>query len=191
MKLLEERTTQSKNEMEIAESLDELRELNRRTVALDYDSMFEKFAEEKRNAELAEEKRDEEFVKSIFSKDDAGDKIKRLHDESDDEQEEGTVKKVSRLENATDHLVEKKSIAEKAVWEKSIGTLSNKRGGLGVLVKKKAPVSLEAPKQSNTEKTVSTKEIPSVGATSSKPSLPSSGSNALGLLGNYSGSESD
>ena len=67
MKLLEERTTQSKNEMEIAESLDELRELNRRTVALDYDSMFEKFAEEKRNAELAEEQRDEEFVKSIFS----------------------------------------------------------------------------------------------------------------------------
>ena len=70
MKLLEERTTQSKNEMEIAESLDELRELNRRTVALDYDSMFERFAEEKRNAELAEEKKDEEFVQSIFSKND-------------------------------------------------------------------------------------------------------------------------
>jgi len=191
MKLLEERTTQSKNEMEIAESLDELRELNRRTVALDYDSMFEKFAEEKRNAELAEEKRDEEFVKSIFSKDDAGDKIKRLHDDSDEEPEEGTVKKVSRLENATDHLVEKKSTAEKAVWEKSIGTLSNKKGGLGVLVKKKAPVSLEASKQSNTEKAVSTKETPSLGSVSSKPSLPSSGSNALGLLGNYSGSESE
>lgn len=192
MKLLEERTTQSKNEMEIAESLDELRELNRRTVALDYDSMFEKFAEEKRNAELTEEKRDEEFVKSIFSKDDAGDKIKRLHDDSDEEQEEGTVKKVSRLENATDHLVEKKSTVEKAVWEKSIGTLSNKKGGLGVLVKKKAQVSLEAPKQSNTEKAVSTKEIPSLGSVSSKPSLPAgSVSNALGLLGNYSGSESE
>ena len=45
MKLLEERTAASKNEMEIAESLDELRELNRRTVAIDYDSMFEKFAQ--------------------------------------------------------------------------------------------------------------------------------------------------
>lgn len=192
MKLLEERTTQSKNEMEIAESLDELRELNRRTVALDYDSMFEKFAEEKRNAELAEEQRDEEFVKSIFSKDDAGDKIKRLHDDSDEEQEEGTVKKVSRLENATDHLVEKRSTAEKAVWERSIGTLSNKKAGLGVLVKKKVLTTLEAPKHSKTENEISTKVIPRLGSVSSKPSLSSgSGSNALGLLGNYSGSESE
>lgn len=192
MKLLEERTTQSKNEMEIAESLDELRELNRRTVALDYDSMFEKFAEEKRNAELAEEQRDEEFVNSIFSKDDAGDKIKRLHDDSDEEQGEGAVKKVSRLENATDHLVEKRSTAEKAVWERSIGTFSNKKAGLGVLVKKKVSASLQVPKQSKTGKEMSTKVTASLGSVSSKPSLSSgSGSNALGLLGNYSGSESE
>lgn len=191
MKLLEERTTQSKNEMEIAESLDELRELNRRTVALDYDSMFERFAEERRNAEVSEEKKDEEFVKSIFSKNDAGHKIKRLHDDSDDE-EEGTVKKVSRLQNATDHLVEKKSTAEKAAWEKSIGTLSNKKGGLGVLVKKKAPASLVAPKNTSTEKEVSKKVTPASSSVSSKSSAPSGiSSNALGLLGNYSGSESE
>ena len=195
MKLLEERTAASKNEMEIAESLDELRELNRRTVALDYDSMFEKFAEERRNAEVAEEERDEEFVKSIFSKDDAGDKIKRLHEDSDTDEEEGIVKKVSRLENATDHLVEKKPIAEnkKAVWEKSIGTLTSKKGGLGVLVKKKTSAPpLVTPKSSNT-KDVFTPQNPHLSSGSYKLSAPTGGgggSSALGLLGNYSGSSS-
>ena len=66
MKLLEERTAASKNEMEIAESLDELRELNRRTVAIDYDSMFDRFEKERQTAAEEEEKKDEEFVKSIF-----------------------------------------------------------------------------------------------------------------------------
>ena len=102
------------------------------------------------------------------------------------------MKKVSRLENATDHLVEKKSTAEKAAWEKSIGTLSNKKGGLGVLVKKKAPASLVAPKNTSTEKEKSQKVTPGLGSVSSKSSAPSgNSSNALGLLGNYSGSESE
>merc|ERR1711972_625726 len=57
MKLLEERTAASKNEMEVAESLEELRELNRRTVSIDYDSMFEKFAQDRQNAAEAEEKK--------------------------------------------------------------------------------------------------------------------------------------
>merc|ERR1712223_280990 len=89
-----------------------------------------------------------EFVKSIFSKAESGDTIKRLHDNSDEEEEDMKVKKVSKLESATDHLVEKKPSTEKAVWEKSIGTLSSKKGGLGVLVKKKtlaaAPASTVA-----------------------------------------------
>jgi hypothetical protein len=34
----------SKNELELAESLDELRELNRRTVAVDYEAMLKRFA---------------------------------------------------------------------------------------------------------------------------------------------------
>ena len=38
------RTEASKNEMELAESLDELRELNRRTVSVDYATMIKKYA---------------------------------------------------------------------------------------------------------------------------------------------------
>lgn len=188
MKLLEERTTQSKNEMEIAESLDELRELNRRTVAIDYDTMFAKFDQERQAAQIEEEKKDEEFVKSIFSKSaDTGDKIKRLQENSDEDDEDDKVpKKVSRLENATDHLVEKKAAGEKAVWEKSIGYLSSKKGGLGVLVKKKTADSVV--KKNTPAKPTTTTSLASVSAPAAKPSAGSS--NALGLLGNYSGSSS-
>jgi len=194
MKLLEERTAASKNEMEIAESLDELRELNRRTVAIDYDSMFEKFAQDRQNAAEAEEKKDEEFVKSIFSKVETGEKIKRLQDDENSDEEEGkVVKKVAKLDNATDHLVEKKQTTEKAVWEKSIGTLSSKKGGLGILVKKKTNTPQPVSKSETTTSVVAVKPLPSTTTTTSttlnKPST--GGSNALGLLGSYSGSSSD
>merc|ERR1712223_1535862 len=136
-----------------------------------------------------------EFVKSIFSKAESGDKIKRLHDDSDEEEEDMKVKKVSKLESATDHLVEKKPSADKAVWEKSIGTLSSKKGGLGVLVKKKTPATAAAPAPtvvtniSNNSKTTSA-TAPTTTMASTSAAKPTSGSNALGLLGNYSGSSS-
>ncbi len=40
---IQERTLASKNELELAESLDELRELNRRTVSVDYESMLKRY----------------------------------------------------------------------------------------------------------------------------------------------------
>merc|ERR1711881_640968 len=50
--LAEKEENASKNELEIAESLDELRELNRRTVAIDYDSIISQH-----NAKLDQERR--------------------------------------------------------------------------------------------------------------------------------------
>ena len=185
MKQLEERTVASNNEMKRADGLEELQELNRRTVSLNHDSMFEKLLEERSNAEaeVTLVERDEEFVRSIFSRDHAGDKIKRIHDDSDEEEEERVAKKVSRLETATDHLVEKKPTAEKAVWEKSVG-ISSKKCSLGALVKKKTSAS---PLQCSSTKDVLPKETTSVKSMISKPSASSSSSRALELLGNYSG----
>ena len=181
MKLLEERTAASKNEMEIAESLDELRELNRRTVAIDYDSIISdrnaKLDQERRVRQENEEKKDEEFIKSIFSRVDGGDKIKRLKDDSDEDDDYlRSAPKSSKLDNPTDHLVEKKVPVQKAVWEKSIGTLT-KKSGLGVLVKKKT-TKTEAQVVTTSEKS---KEDGGVNSAVIKNS-------ALGMLGNYSGS---
>jgi len=157
MKMLEERTQASKNEMELAEAIDEIRELNRRTVQVDYDTMLQKY-DDIRAAELAAmEREDDEFVKSVFSKDGEV-KVKRIMDESSSSSGSDSEEKAKKLkvDKPTDFLTQgitPKPVAEKKVWEKSIGTLgSSKKSGLGVLVKKKSskdtpppPVTFKAP----------------------------------------------
>uniref|UniRef100_A0A1B0FNH8 Splicing factor YJU2 n=1 Tax=Glossina morsitans morsitans TaxID=37546 RepID=A0A1B0FNH8_GLOMM len=67
MKLLENRTQQSKNEIELLESLEELRDLNRRQETVDYDLMLKQYNGEdkiKRIMEM-EAKEDEETIKSM------------------------------------------------------------------------------------------------------------------------------
>ncbi|XP_035784699.1 splicing factor YJU2-like [Anopheles albimanus] len=67
MKLLENRTQQSRNEIELLESLEELKDLNRRQQDIDYDSMLQQFdrTESIREREERIERQDEEFIKSI------------------------------------------------------------------------------------------------------------------------------
>ena len=108
----------------------------------------------------------------------SGDKIKRLKDDSDEDEDEKVPVKLPKLDNPTDHLVEKKAPGEKAVWERSIGSLSSKKGGLGVLVKKKTPAVT-----GTTSKVISS---PPADPPVSSPVVKTS--NALGMLGNYSGS---
>lgn len=65
MKLLENRTIQSKNEIELLESLEELRDLNKRQQAVDFDSMLQQY-DTRLSAQELEEKlkqRDEEYIK--------------------------------------------------------------------------------------------------------------------------------
>ncbi|XP_011300396.1 coiled-coil domain-containing protein 94 [Fopius arisanus] len=70
MKLLEKRTHQSKQELELLESLEELKDLNRRQQTINYDEMLEQYnTETARQRTIKEqEELDEEYVQSIFSK---------------------------------------------------------------------------------------------------------------------------
>ncbi|XP_025194951.1 coiled-coil domain-containing protein 94 [Melanaphis sacchari] len=81
MKLLENRTQQSKQEIELMESLEELRDLNRRQGNVDYDSMLLKYnpAELKEQIKRMQEEEDENTVKSLMG-------IKRKIDENEDEE---------------------------------------------------------------------------------------------------------
>ena len=67
MKLLENRTKQSKNEIELLESLEELKDLNRRQRSVDFDSMLmaydTKMTEQEREKKLQD--LDEEYIKSV------------------------------------------------------------------------------------------------------------------------------
>ncbi|XP_053687851.1 splicing factor YJU2 [Sabethes cyaneus] len=67
MKLLENRTQQSRNEIELLESLEELRDLNRRQQEVDYDRMLQQYdpTETIREREERLERQDEEYIKSI------------------------------------------------------------------------------------------------------------------------------
>lgn len=68
MKLLENRTIQSKNEIELLESLEELKDLNKRHQAVDYESMLQQYDTRLSAKELEEQlkQRDEEYIKYIF-----------------------------------------------------------------------------------------------------------------------------
>ncbi|XP_053681144.1 splicing factor YJU2 [Anopheles nili] len=78
MKLLENRTQQSRNEIELLESLEELRDLNRRQQDIDYDTMLQQFdsTESIREREERLERQDEEFIKTVKFQNKAG--VKRV-----------------------------------------------------------------------------------------------------------------
>lgn len=65
MKLLENRTKQSKNEIELLESLEELKDLNKRQEAVDYDTMLLSYNTKLTDKEREEKMRelDEEYIK--------------------------------------------------------------------------------------------------------------------------------
>lgn len=65
MKLLENRTKQSKNEIELLESLEELKDLNRRQEAVDYDTMLMAYDPTISAKEREEkmQKMDDEYIK--------------------------------------------------------------------------------------------------------------------------------
>lgn len=65
MKLLENRTQQSRNEIEMLESLEELRDLNRRQQTVDYEKMLQQYNTKETERERLErqEREDEEYVK--------------------------------------------------------------------------------------------------------------------------------
>lgn len=68
MKLLENRTIQSKNEIELLESLEELKDLNKRHETVDYDSMLQAYDTRLSAREIEERlrQRDEEYLKCVY-----------------------------------------------------------------------------------------------------------------------------
>jgi hypothetical protein len=208
MKMLEERTEASKNELDKMEALEELQELNKRMVKVDYDTMLDKYDRLREAEARRAEDEDEAFVKSIFSKDGgSGETVKRIveddGEDGDSSDEEYRRTKKIKVEKATDFLGGgdggAKKEKKKEAWEISVGgTLSATKKGLGVLVKKKGMSAAVA----TVEKSVETAKKPEEASTSgaSLSTAGSSGSqpkplpaaSALSLLGNYSdSSESD
>jgi hypothetical protein len=84
MKLLENRTKASCQEMEMLETLEDLRELRHRHSGINVDKMLQQNKNEGDQLLQKQEEEDEAFVRSIFGRDGTGIVVKRLDSDEED-----------------------------------------------------------------------------------------------------------
>lgn len=173
MKLLENRTEQSRNEIELLESLEELKDLNQRHENIDYEALLHQY-DPKESIQQREErlaKLDEEYIKTVkFQGNGSG--MKRIIAEEIIEEVKDNVFGMGVKKQKIDSFAPK--LPKSSSSNRSL-----------VLVKKKESV---APTQLSTSSEIVTKtkgnDYSEKESSSSKPS-------GLSLLCNYSDSDSD
>ncbi|ALC42718.1 CG8435 [Drosophila busckii] len=176
MKLLENRTQQSRNEIEMLESLEELRDLNRRQQTVDYTTMLEQFNPVETETERLEreEREDEALVKSISfrSKAEGGTRIvaEEIIEEVKEESESPTPAKLSKQ-------------------GAMLAPIATKVPNTQPLVKRKTPLVLVKPKtvSTGTSAAPATTAKPTTTTTEAGTSKPA----GLSLLSAYSDSSED
>ncbi|XP_057714932.1 splicing factor YJU2 [Corythoichthys intestinalis] len=198
MKVLENRTRDSKMEMEVLENLQELKELNQRQAQVDFEGMLGQYRELEKREREREKEEDERETKDMLERA----LVKRLRD-SDSENEEETDRhgtdvrsqKTSTSENPTDILTAEKATemnrpvsvkkAKVETWEKSVGTLGTGNALGSLIVRKKSVVTGQI-------KTSATSiSDPKTDNLSTPSAAVPNGSSSLSLLGAYSDSESN
>ncbi|XP_037297373.1 splicing factor YJU2-like, partial [Manduca sexta] len=150
MKLLEYRTEQSKQEIELLESLEELKELNRRQQTVDYEGMLKQYQPETAVERKArEEKEDDEFIKSVKFANSSSNRVIVEETVEDVTEDEGPPVKVPKIE-----MMPQRSINTKKDWNRSIGVLSKKTALSNLVKKKESTQTSETKTDSKPEKDV-------------------------------------
>ncbi|XP_027130659.1 splicing factor YJU2 [Larimichthys crocea] len=209
MKVLENRTKDSKMEMEVLENLQELKELNQRQAQVDFEGMIDRYRELERQEKEREKEEDERETKEMLDRA----LVKRLRDsDSGSEKEEESLQpNKSSTDKPTDILTTDRSTeaqgtssggvkrAKVESWERSVGTLGG-RGALGSLVVRKkpaatinkpSPVTAAAAAAATATSQTDPKASTADSETASKPVTTQNGSSSLSLLGAYSDSDSN
>ncbi|KAI5641949.1 coiled-coil domain-containing protein 94 [Phthorimaea operculella] len=192
MKLLEYRTEQSRQEIEVLEGLEELKELKRRERTIDFEGLLQQYkpetAEERR---AREEREDTEFIKSIKFGNSSTQKV--VAEEIIEDVEDEPPAKTSRIEVLPAPCEPKKTES----WNKSIGV---KKPALANLVKKKTDTSkassqniskTETSNVSTTSTTSNTKSDGNPAKSSDMDKAKAPAATGLSLLAGYSGSDSE
>ncbi|KAJ2950729.1 hypothetical protein O0L34_g8990 [Tuta absoluta] len=197
MKLLEYRTEQSRQEIEVLEGLEELKELKRRERTVDYEGLLQQYKPESAEERRArEEREDTEFIKSIKFGSSSSQKV--VAEEIIEDVDHEPPAKASRIEVLPAPSETKKTES----WNKSIGV---KKPALANLVKKKTDTTntSKASTQNNSKTETSNVSTNSTSANSkSLDANPTKSSDTdkvqaapaatgLSLLAGYSGSDSD
>ncbi|XP_037826352.1 splicing factor YJU2 [Lucilia sericata] len=192
MKLLENRTQQSRNEIEMLESLEELRDLNRRQQTVDYDTMLQQYNTKETERERLErqEREDEEYVKSIQfkNKSNASTSNKKIVAEEIIEEikdETFLAPKPSKQVKLSENSVKTSTIISTGVQQKN-KILNN-------LVKRKQPLVIVKPKTNEISNTSTSTEIKSNSSDNVTTSSNSGSADVGGLsmLAAYSDSSED
>ncbi|XP_011694996.1 PREDICTED: coiled-coil domain-containing protein 94 [Wasmannia auropunctata] len=169
MKLLEKRTLQSKQELELLESLEELKDLNRRQQTIDYDQMLEQYDTEaaRQRTEKEQEELDEQYVKSVFGKRQLTGTVVEEEIEELVGGEEGKrdqpPKKVLKTDEAdgkeTENSGNSSKSAKASLWSESMGLSSGKKNSSSLVKKSNIGIKINARsvqnKTSTTENAVS------------------------------------
>uniref|UniRef100_A0A8D8WHY3 Splicing factor YJU2 n=1 Tax=Cacopsylla melanoneura TaxID=428564 RepID=A0A8D8WHY3_9HEMI len=197
MKMLENRTEQSKQEMELVEALEELRELNVRQGNVDFDQMLNKYNDEDRKllVQALQDKEDDKVIKQIFgpkkrvveiieevSDEEEGSSVasKRVKLEPNSEPSMKTFQVPSPVETVT-FSMKPKPLQSSSLAPSSSTTTTSFRQNISSFIKKKDPPPPSAPIVKPDAKT----DNPKTGT--SDPEADSK--SGLSLLGAYSSSE--
>ncbi|KAI1295233.1 hypothetical protein EDD11_007896 [Mortierella claussenii] len=179
MKALENRTQDSKREMEIMDALDEIRTRNALNERLDADSVLNKLVGTEQDIisrkQQEEDEEDEKLAKAVF-KDVDGESVKRLRDDDDNDGAHG---------NGSDHLNAARIAMSKFAQPLAIPDFS------APLAKKKkvsGALGLVKAASSSSSSTTSTPTTATTGSLASKPTTVKSSSSASGSSASSSAS---
>ncbi|XP_042749790.1 splicing factor YJU2 [Lagopus leucura] len=183
MKVLENRTKDSKLEMEVLENLQELKELNQRQANVDFEAMLQQYKEYEEEQKRREQEEDEQEMKAMLEQA----QNRRLLPDSDSDEEPAKPGTQAVLKaKPTDVLQEDPQPQSKKLktesWERSVGKWNSKSQLAALVTARKQKLSATHVNGAENR-----------GTTTSTGSLPSSvsTSSSLSLLGAYTDSESD
>ncbi|KAM8777123.1 splicing factor YJU2 [Rhynchonycteris naso] len=183
MKVLENRTKDSKLEMEVLENLQELKDLNQRQAHVDFEAMLRQHRlseEERQKQELEEDERETAALVEEARK-------RRLLEDSDSEEDAAAPAppQLALLPNPTAILDEAPKAKRKVEsWERSVGTLGSRPQLSGLVVVKKTDMDGSTP-QGQPAPTLGTVKNGKV----ADPAPRMLGTSSLSQLGAYSDSE--
>ncbi|XP_023798687.1 coiled-coil domain-containing protein 94 [Cyanistes caeruleus] len=175
MKVLENRTKDSKLEMEVLENLQELKELNQRQANVDFEAMLKQYKELEEEQRRKEQEEDEQEMKAMLEQA----QNRRLLVDSDSDEEPAKPRANPTAQTKPTDILQEDPQSKRPrteSWERSVGKLSTKAQLAGLVARRRQKP--EPGPDNGVETAPSTGSLPAAAATSS-----------LGLLGAYEDSE--
>ncbi|XP_007438519.1 coiled-coil domain-containing protein 94 [Python bivittatus] len=190
MKVLENRTKDSKLEMEVLENLQELKELNQRQAHVDFESMLQQYKEFEEQQKQRELEEDEQEMKAMLEQAQS----RRLLEDSDSEEDPAPAppkqlakgKPTDILQQDSEPQAKKQKLE---TWQKSVGKFSVQTKLSGLVTAKRKSVSMVANGAGSQDVPSEQGKQSAHGTSTGTAPGSSTGVSSLGLLGTYSDSE--